>query len=55
MSTKGGYVEILEFTHFVSFFSFDYKKEMRGNKQFVNQITVVIALDLGCGDTMSYK
>ena len=40
VATKKGYVEILEFTHFVEFFSF--------NKIGENHI---VALDLGCGNT----
>ena len=51
MSTKGGYVEILEFTHFVRFFSFDKIGENHKEKTLVNKVTVVVALDLGTGNT----
>ena len=51
MSTKGGYVEILEFTHFVEFFSFNKISENHREKELVRKVTVVVALALGCGNT----
>ena len=45
------YVEILEFTHFVSFFSFDKIGENHKEKVLVNKVTVVVALDLDTRNT----
>jgi hypothetical protein len=51
VATKKGYVEILEFTHFVEFFSFNYIGDNHKEKELVTKVTVVVALDLVCGDT----
>ena len=51
VATKKGYVEILEFTHFVEFFSFNKIGENHKEKELVRKVTVVVALDLGCGNT----
>ena len=51
VATKKGYVEILEFTHFVEFFSFNYIGDNHKEKELVRKVTVVVALDLGCGNT----
>ena len=51
VATKKGYVEILEFTHFVEFFSFNRIAENHKEKELVRKVTVVVALDLGCGNT----
>lgn len=45
------YAEILEFTHFVTFFSFNKIGENHKGKVLVNKVTVVVALDLGTGNT----
>jgi len=37
VDTKKGYVEILEFTHFVRFFSFDYIGENHKEKVLVKK------------------
>ena len=50
-TTQKGYVEILEFTHFVEFFSFNKIGENHRKKELVRKVTVVVALDLGCGNT----
>ena len=50
-TTQKGYVEILEFTHFVEFFSFNKISENHREKELVRKVTVVVALDLGCGNT----
>ena len=50
-TTQKGYVEILEFTHFVEFFSFNRIAEDYKEKELVRKVTVVVALDLGCGNT----
>ena len=50
-TTQKGYVEILEFTHFVEFFSFNRTAENHKEKELVRKVTVVVALDLGCGNT----
>ena len=51
VATKEKYVEILEFTHFVEFFSFNYVGENHKEKVLVRKVTVVVALDLGTGNT----
>ena len=51
VATKEEYVEILEFTHFVEFFSFNRIAENHKEKELVRKVTVVVALDLGCGNT----
>ena len=53
VDTKKGYVEILEFTHFVRFFSFDYIGENHKEKVLVNKVTVVVALEVETGNTNS--
>ena len=50
-ATKKGYVEILEFTHFVELFSFNRIGENHKEKILVQRVTVVVALDLGTGGT----
>lgn len=50
-TTKETYLEILEFTHFVDFFSFNRLEENHKEKVLVNKVTVVVALDLGTGNT----
>ncbi len=45
------YVEILEFTHFVTFFSFNKIGENHKQKILVKKVTVVVALVLGMGNT----
>ena len=50
-TTQKGYIEILEFTHFVEFFSFNRIAEDHKEKELVRKVTVVVALDLGCGNT----
>ena len=51
VDTKERYLEILEFTHFVTFFSFNKIGENHKEKILVKKVTVVVALDLGCGNT----
>lgn len=51
VATKEEYVEILEFTHFVEFFSFKKIGENHKEKSLVKKVTVVVALDLGTGNT----
>ena len=50
-TTTGNYVEILEFTHFAEFFSFTRVGENHKQKDMVRKVTVVVALDLGTGNT----
>ena len=50
-TTKERYLEILEFTHFVEFFSFNKIGENHKEKILVQRVTVVVALDLGTGNT----
>ena len=51
IATETRYIEILEFTHFVEFFNFTSLAENHRIKKLVRRITVVVALDLGCGNT----
>lgn len=55
VATKGEYVEILEFTHFVEFFSFRKIGENNKEKSLVKKVTVVVALDLGTGNTKNLE
>lgn len=50
-TTSDRYVKILEFRHFVEFFSFNRIAENHKEKELVRKVTVVVALDLGCGNT----
>jgi hypothetical protein len=50
-TTQKGYIEILEFTYFVEFFSFNRIAENHKEKELVRNVTAVVALDLGCGNT----
>lgn len=51
VDTKKRYLEILEFTNFVTFFSFNKIGENHKEKILVKKVTVVVALDLGTGNT----
>lgn len=51
VDTKKRYLEILEFTHFVTFFSFNKIGENHKEKILVKKVTVVVALDLDTGNT----
>ena len=42
MTTQKGYIEILEFTHFVEFFSFNRIAENHKEKELVRKVTVVV-------------
>ena len=44
-------IEILESTHFVELFSFNKVGENHKGKEIVRKVTVVVALELGCGNT----
>ena len=55
VATKKEYVEILEFTHFVEFFSFNKIGENHKEKILVQRVTVVVALDLGTGNTKNLE
>ena len=50
-TTQKGYVEILEFTHFVEIFGFNRISENYKEKELVKKVTVVVALEIGCGNT----
>ena len=54
-TTQKGYVEILEFTHFVEFFSFKKIGKNHKEKSLVKKVTVVVALDLGTGNTKNLE
>ena len=54
-SPKEKYLKLLEFRHFVEFFSF---RKIGGNhkeKSLVKKVTVVVALDLGTGNTKNLE
>jgi hypothetical protein len=53
--TTGNLVEILRFTHFVDFYSFDQIEENRREKVHITEITVVVALDMVTKDTKNFK
>ena len=50
-TTAPRYLEVLEFTHFVTMFEFDGNGENYKNKKLIDRITVSVVLDLGCGNT----
>ena len=51
ITPKERYLKILEFRHFVEFFSFNKIGENHREKELVRKVTVVVVLDLGCGNT----
>ena len=53
-TTQKGYVEILEFTHFVEFSASTGLLKITRKKELVRKVTVVVALDLGCGNTKNF-
>lgn len=55
IATETRYIEILEFTHFVEFFSFRKIGENHKEKSLVKKVTVVVALDLGTGNTKNLE
>ena len=55
VDTKKGYVEILEFTHFVRFFRFDYIGENHKEKVLVNTIHRLLILRLYAHYVISFK
>ena len=55
LDVKEKYVEILKFTHFVEFFSFRKIGENHKEKSLVKKVTVVVALDLGTGNTKNLE
>ena len=48
-TTQKGYIEILEFTHFAEFFCFNRIAENHKENELGRKVTVVVALELGCG------
>jgi len=50
-TTSHRYVEILEFTHFCEFFSFNRIGENHKEKELVRKVTVVVAFELDTRDT----
>ena len=50
-TTKGRYLKILEFTHFVDFFSFESDGQNGKKKVQVRKITVEVVLNVGCVGT----
>ena len=46
MSTKGGYVEILEFTHFSRVFRFNHTGEIGRKKEIFYEIKVSVVMEL---------
>ena len=50
-TTTHKYLTILEFTHFVEFFSFNYLEENHKEKVLIQKITVAVAFELDTGNT----
>ena len=46
MSTKGGYVEILEFTHFAELFRFNHTGGIGRKKEISHEIKVSVVMEL---------
>ena len=46
MSTKGGYVEILEFTHFSQVFRFNHTGGIGRKKEISHEIKVSVVMEL---------
>lgn len=46
MSTKGGYVEILEFTHFARGFKFSGQSNFGRKKEISHEIKVSVVMEL---------
>lgn len=46
LSTKGRYVEILEFTHFTRVFKFDRTTEIGRKKEIFHEIKVSVGFEL---------
>lgn len=46
MSTKGGYVKILEFTHFSRVFRFNHAGEIGRKKEIFHEIKVSVVMKL---------
>lgn len=46
MSTKGGYVEILEFTHFARVFKFSGQSNFGRKKEISHEIKVSVVMEL---------
>lgn len=46
MSTKGGYVEILEFTHFARVFKFSRQSNFGRKKEISHEIKVSVVMEL---------
>ena len=53
-NTKDRYLKILEFTHFVEFWSVDRSDPSVWKKELIRKIEVSVAVDLGMGDTKSF-
>lgn len=53
VDTKERYLKILEFTQFVEFFSFNRIGKNHKEKVLVKKVTVIVALDLGTGNTIN--
>ena len=51
--TTERHLEILEFTHFVDFSTFERKGKYHREKKIINQISVTVALDLGVWNTLN--
>ena len=55
MSTKGGYVEILEFTHFSQVFRFNHTGGIGRKKEISHEIKVSVVMELVWVDTKIYS
>lgn len=50
-TTSHSWIEILEFQHFTKIQKFEYSKGKGNTKAILNQVTVIVALDVGYGNT----
>lgn len=46
-TTSRSWLEILEFQHFTKIQKFSHSKEKGNQKAILNQVTVIVALDIG--------
>lgn len=54
ITTKEIYVEIVEFTHFVKFWTFEVKPDFSREKRLVNKISVSAGVYLDAGYTKQF-
>ncbi len=55
MSTKGGYVKMLDFRHFARVFKFCGQSNFGWKKEISHEIKVSVVMELVCVDTKMYN